>query len=90
MPIGAIRKSILDDYKEEELCDTLKNIREICEALRAEGKKVRAVSLFLCAEAVIIPMCVINYCTFGPRLGSIPFFLSPQKLEHKKRCRAGV
>lgn len=40
MPVAAMRKTALDDYTEEETCDTVKNIREICEALRAEGKRV--------------------------------------------------
>lgn len=40
MPVAAMRKTALDDFPEDEVCDTVKNIREICEALRAEGKKV--------------------------------------------------
>lgn len=41
MPVAAMRKTALDDYSEEEMCDTLNNIREISEALRTLGKKVR-------------------------------------------------
>eukprot|EP00904_Undaria_pinnatifida_P003377 jgi/Undpi1/1303/HiC_scaffold_11.g04695.m1 len=40
MPIAAMRKTAQDNFDEEETCDTVKNVREICEALRAEGKKV--------------------------------------------------
>lgn len=47
MPVAAMRKTALDDYTEEETCDTVKNIREICEALRHEGKKVRVAGAML-------------------------------------------
>ncbi|CAM9456718.1 unnamed protein product, partial [Hapterophycus canaliculatus] len=40
MPVAAMRKTALDTYEEDEMCDTVKNIREICDALRADGKKV--------------------------------------------------
>lgn len=40
MPVAAMRKTALDNYEESEMCDTLKNVREICDALRADGKKV--------------------------------------------------
>ncbi|CAN0355480.1 unnamed protein product [Ascophyllum nodosum] len=40
MPVAAMGKTALDDYAEDEICDTVKNIREICEALRADGKRV--------------------------------------------------
>ena len=40
MPVAAMRKGALDDFSEEEYCDTVRNIREICEALRDNGKKV--------------------------------------------------
>lgn len=42
MPVSAMRKTVLDTFEEGEICDTVKNLREICDALRAEGKKVRA------------------------------------------------
>lgn len=35
-----MRKTALDTFEEDEVCDTVKNLREICDALRAEGKKV--------------------------------------------------
>ena len=40
MPVAAMRKTALDMFEEDETCDTVKNLREICDALRAEGKKV--------------------------------------------------
>lgn len=40
MPVAAIRKTAQDEFSEEETCQSVKNIREICETLRAEGKKV--------------------------------------------------
>lgn len=40
MPVAAMRKTALDTFEEDEICDTVKNLREICDALRAEGKKV--------------------------------------------------
>lgn len=40
MPVAAMRKTALDNFEEDEMCDTLKNVREICDALRADGKKV--------------------------------------------------
>eukprot|EP00752_Nemacystus_decipiens_P010691 g9522.t1 len=40
MPVAAMRKTALDTFEENEICDTVKNLREICDALRAEGKKV--------------------------------------------------
>ncbi|CAM9781876.1 unnamed protein product [Scytosiphon promiscuus] len=40
MPVAAMRKTALDTFEEDEICDTVKNIREICDALRADGKKV--------------------------------------------------
>ncbi|CAM9567661.1 unnamed protein product [Ectocarpus sp. 12 AP-2014] len=40
MPVSAMRKTALDTFEEGEICDTVKNLREICDALRAEGKKV--------------------------------------------------
>lgn len=42
MPVAALRKTAQDDFSEEEVCDTVKNLREICDALRADGKKVCA------------------------------------------------
>lgn len=44
MPVSAMRKTALDNFEEGEMCDTVKNLREICDALRAEGKKVRRAS----------------------------------------------
>ena len=44
MPVAAMGKTALDDYAEDEICDTVKNIREICEALRADGKRVRKIA----------------------------------------------
>ncbi|CAM9467834.1 unnamed protein product [Pylaiella littoralis] len=40
MPVAAMRKTALDNFEEDEMCDTLKNVREICDALKADGKKV--------------------------------------------------
>lgn len=40
MPVKAMHKTALDTFEEDEICDTVKNLREICDALRAEGKKV--------------------------------------------------
>lgn len=40
MPVAAMRKTALDTFEEDEICDTVKNLREICDPLRAEGKKV--------------------------------------------------
>ncbi|CAM9176291.1 unnamed protein product [Choristocarpus tenellus] len=40
MPITAMRKTALDDFKEDELSETCKNIREVCETLRNLGKRV--------------------------------------------------
>lgn len=40
MPVAAMRKTALDTFEEDEICDTVRNLREICDALRAEGKKV--------------------------------------------------
>lgn len=40
MPVAAMRKTVLDTFEEDEICDTVRNLREICDALRAEGKKV--------------------------------------------------
>lgn len=40
MPVKAMHKTALDTFEEDEICDTVKNLREICDALRDEGKKV--------------------------------------------------
>lgn len=45
MPVAAMRKTALDNFEEDEMCDTLKNIREICDALSADGKKVGLVGV---------------------------------------------
>lgn len=47
MPVAAMRKTALDTFEEDEICDTVKNLREICDALRAEGKKVGTAGLDL-------------------------------------------
>ncbi|CAM9792487.1 unnamed protein product [Chrysoparadoxa australica] len=40
MPMTAMAKTAMDDYAEDELCDTVKNIRRTCDALLAAGKSV--------------------------------------------------
>ncbi|CAM9944599.1 unnamed protein product, partial [Discosporangium mesarthrocarpum] len=40
MPLTAMKKSSLDTFTEEELAETVKNIRSTCEALRGLGKHV--------------------------------------------------
>jgi hypothetical protein len=40
MPLPALKKGALDDYTEEEMCDTLKNVRCICNELIRRQKRV--------------------------------------------------
>lgn len=52
MPVAAMRKTALDTFEEDEICDTVKNLREICDALRAEGKKVGGCGPFSLSPSV--------------------------------------